>query len=139
MQYWDLDYPDKVRGLVRPSSSWLMDSKRTLETRTEEEMIQGVRERLVEAVRLRLRADVPVGVYLSGGLDSSAVAGITADLINERGVQLGSDASRKLKCFCVQFPKESGVDESGSCRASSSKNLTPKTSHNARQIGWEWS
>lgn len=54
-QYWDPDYPDK----------------NVKETRSVEDMVQGVRERLTEAVKLRLRADVPVGIYLSGGIDSS--------------------------------------------------------------------
>ncbi|KAE8385112.1 asparagine synthase [Aspergillus alliaceus] len=97
--YWDNDFPDK----------------RVLEIRTEAEMVEGVRERLLEAVRVRLRADVPVGVYLSGGLDSSTIAGIVAHLIKEEGAKLGNDVSgdlSRLRCFTVQFDKDSGADES---------------------------
>lgn len=38
---------------------------------SEEDACRGVRDKLQHAVALRLRADVPVGVYLSGGLDST--------------------------------------------------------------------
>jgi len=42
-----------------------------------------IRERLIEAVRKRLVADVPVGYLLSGGLDSSLVCGIAAHVLNK--------------------------------------------------------
>lgn len=88
--------------------------KYALETRTEQELIEGVRHRLLEAVRLRLRADVPVGIYLSGGIDSSVLAGMATHLVKEGTASMGSqDPGERICCFSIAFDEESGMDESG--------------------------
>lgn len=80
--------------------------------RSEQEMIEGVRSRLLDAIRVRLRADVKVGVALSGGIDSSVVAGMVSHLVRE-GELVGSDAiTEKLSCFGIAFDEDSGFDES---------------------------
>ncbi len=50
-----------------------------------EDAIAGTRDVLVDAVRRQMMGDVPVGVFLSGGLDSSLVAAIAAPYMREHG------------------------------------------------------
>lgn len=64
--YWTLDYPDR-------------DTPR--DSRGEAELAAELRELLTDATRIRLRADVPVGSYLSGGLDSSIVSALAAKMV----------------------------------------------------------
>jgi len=49
-----------------------------------EDLCEQVRDLLTDAVRLRLRADVPVGSYLSGGLDSSILTSIVVKQFNNQ-------------------------------------------------------
>lgn len=43
------------------------------------EALEGVKERLFEAIRIRLRSDVPIALTLSGGIDSNVLAGIAVN------------------------------------------------------------
>ena len=63
------------------------------------DLARALHDLLLDATRLRLRADVPVGAYLSGGLDSSAVAALA--------VEAGRD---DLRTFSVTFD-DPGLDE----------------------------
>lgn len=63
-KYWDYDYPK---------------DKDSLNINTESAS-QLLREKLLGAVNTRLRSDVPVGVYLSGGVDSCAILGMASSL-----------------------------------------------------------
>ncbi len=83
-RYWDFDY----------------SSERTCEpVREESYYIERLREMLAESVSLRLISDVPLGAFLSGGLDSSTVVAMMAR-------QMG----RPVKTFSIGFT-ESDFDE----------------------------
>ncbi|HEX6693556.1 MAG TPA: asparagine synthase (glutamine-hydrolyzing) [Longimicrobiales bacterium] len=71
-RYWSL----------RPSVTW---------TGTYDEAVAGVRSELRAAVQSRLVSDVPLGVFLSGGLDSSMVATLAAEAGPVRTFSIGFD------------------------------------------------
>lgn len=60
-EYWDLNYPKINENRVYKTESYYTEKLQHL---------------LVQSVKYRLNADVPVGVYVSGGLDSSLIAAI---------------------------------------------------------------
>ncbi|MBK8270992.1 MAG: asparagine synthase (glutamine-hydrolyzing) [Planctomycetes bacterium] len=73
---------------------------------TFEEARQQIRGLMEDAVRVRLIADVPVGVFLSGGIDSAIVTATAARV-----------ATGKVKTFSVCFPTEPFYDESRYAKA----------------------
>ena len=82
-KYWDIDYPDQ-------------------EPRSPEYLLKRFRELLEESVRLRLLSEVPLGVFLSGGLDSSAI------LATMSGVAGGE----RVKTFSVGYQASGPEEES---------------------------
>lgn len=83
-KYWDLDFPREHER----------------EPISEELAIERVREGLLEAVDLRMVADVPVGSYLSGGIDSCAILGLASAI-----------SQNPVKAFTIGFD-DSAYDES---------------------------
>jgi asparagine synthase (glutamine-hydrolysing) len=84
---------------VRTERYWAPDFRKT-EQRSDEEWIVGLRRQLTDCVRSHLVADVPVGVLLSGGLDSSVMAAAMQ-------VQL----TNRIKTFSVAFSEGGLFDE----------------------------
>lgn len=84
-RYWNLEYGPKLA----------LD---------EREAAEALREKLTEAVRLRMIADVPLGAFLSGGIDSSIVVGLMARL-----------SDQPVKTFSIGF-EETAYNELGHAR-----------------------
>jgi len=68
-------------GQVRESNYWDLSFAET-DTFTEEEWCERIRHGLCEATRIRLMSDVPLGAFLSGGVDSSGVVAAMSRLMN---------------------------------------------------------
>jgi len=71
------------------------------------EAVSRFRELLEESVRLRLMSDVPLGMFLSGGIDSSAIAALMARMI-DRPVQTFSVAFRDRAFNELEYARQVG-------------------------------
>ncbi len=66
-----------------------------------EDLSDSYYEKFLESVKLHLRSDVPLGICLSGGLDSSAIATCVSKIFPDK----------KFKAFHIFYTGEQGVDE----------------------------
>ena len=71
---------------------WQWPDGSVIDTRSEDDVIEALRHEMSEAVRIRLRSDVPLGAFLSGGMDSAAVLALMA-----------KHSSRPVKTFTIGF------------------------------------
>jgi asparagine synthase (glutamine-hydrolysing) len=89
-------------GEVRLESYWVLDFPQDRNAkRAASDYLDELEELLIDATRIRLRADVPVGAYLSGGLDSSTTTAIIRKYTNTR-----------LDTFSIAFADNPEFDES---------------------------
>lgn len=87
-------------GMRQPTRFWSLPKKRLSSSDISvDEAIRKIREELIVATDLRIHADVPVALQLSGGLDSSIVLACAAEL--------GS----KVKAVTVSFPQEEANED----------------------------
>lgn len=92
-------------GQVKLDRYWVLglDRKPGLRGQPYETLVSELSSALQDAVRMHLVSDVPLGAFLSGGVDSSVLVALMAQM-----------AGRRVKTFSVGFEKEgAGIDESG--------------------------
>jgi len=90
-------------GQARIEHWWRLDARTSAQVLPYPEAVRELRTRLEGAVRSRLVADVPLGVFLSGGIDSSTVAALAA-------------RAGAVDTFSIGF-RERSFDESAHARA----------------------
>ncbi len=113
---------DAATGKIEISRYWDVPEPAERETRSDEEWIRECRTRLEEGVRTRLMSDVPLGMFLSGGVDSSAIAALMKRLRSE-----------PVKTFAVGY-EEAAFSELGYARQVAQ---TIGTDHHEVVIGME--
>jgi asparagine synthase (glutamine-hydrolysing) len=88
-----------TKGVVETRQYWDFDLTPTSEVRSESEWAEMLRDKIREAVKIRLISEVPLGAFLSGGVDSSTIVGLMSQL-----------SDRPVKTFSIGF-REDSFDE----------------------------
>jgi len=84
-------------GNLRTEAYWRLDFENVIDDISEKEAAEHLLRLLTEAVEMRTRCDVPFGAYLSGGVDSSAVAALVA-----------RSQDKPVETFCLGYDEEGG-------------------------------
>lgn len=88
--------------VFQPVRYWVLPSSRlTVKDISAEEASTGLADILTDALNVRLRADVPIGFELSGGMDSSALVGLAAGRLQ-----------RNFKTYTIDFEEAHSNEES---------------------------
>lgn len=95
VRYWSPEIPDATAGPVSKPSNAKADA-----------YASSVLDELQEAVKLRLRADVPVGLYLSGGIDSAFV-----------GALMTRNRNAEVHSFSISFEGSDRNEQQGARKA----------------------
>lgn len=85
VEYWDLNYPEISDEAAKPQSYYL----------------EKLEHHLLKSVKYRLNADVPIGFYLSGGLDSSLIGALMKAVTPEIS----------YPSFSIGFPSDNEMNE----------------------------
>lgn len=88
-----------ANGILETQKYWDFDLSNVDEGRSESEWSDELREKILEAVNVRLISEVPLGAFLSGGVDSSTIVGMMSRL-----------SERPVKTFSIGF-REDSFDE----------------------------
>ncbi len=94
---------------------WSIDFRAPANPPSVEEASARIRSLLTEAVKKRLVADVPVGAFLSGGLDSTIIVGLMAQL------------SARVRTFSIGFTGDARFDETAFARVAAKRFGTDHT------------
>ena len=83
------------KGKIQIRQYWDLPEYNTHVPKSEEECLEELEHRLLEATRIRLISDVPLGAFLSGGIDSSTIVALMARA-----------SSGPVKTFSIGFTKD---------------------------------
>ena len=87
-RYWDVPAPSP--NAVRDEREWIEECRRRVE----------------ETVRMRLMSDVPLGMFLSGGIDSSTIAALMKRMVSDQKIKTFSVGYRETEYSELGFARE---------------------------------
>jgi asparagine synthase (glutamine-hydrolysing) len=100
-RYWQLTFPDTAKA----STSAKATVDKSADKQARAAAVARVRELVTDSVERRLMSDVPLGAFLSGGIDSTIIVGVMSRLLN-----------KPVRTFSIGFEGDAAFDETDVAR-----------------------